>query len=859
MATTKIPELETTEDLSELHQYIPDWWPQGIVGLVAIFLVITAITKPENIKVWAGWIWYFLSYIFAGLRKKAVRFRIEGPCTKALKKISAEMPEIEIPDLKINWVGEDNLQSVLTSGKAIVKLKFDDDNTRNIVKATTIYVRDAFLPHAKGYLSSSLRKAIDLSITKKILLNVSFAQKNKQIVTQFINENLDHESEVLEKCEEVEEIDDHGLFTRIVLRELDSFGGKLFGRTVKSEYSHEADSFLQFMHKIATRDFEENTPLAFPESIIKVGVILVAKRETYLQYGLDPYLRRIKLGIAQGIKTFYLLARSEKVEVLKDVAKELLTSGNFSLLGGGKEYNDNEGRISICFCICVNEDSILVNSLSEIGEALNRQTPVQGVVTKVREQNIKVDINGIEGIINRANLSILNIPDARMYFTEGGTIKMIPIEMKENGLVEFSLKNTVSDPNHFLSSEVRIGDQIKGRITYIDDSFIKLDIGHEQISGKAFREDLTKSRFIFLHEKFSLGQELDFVVKAYNYDKGNVILTATDNDDVWPLKGQYRKGMTVTFKVCKKSLRSFLGELNEGIEGVLPYNELDFFEKEIEIRKNEIRLNDQISCTITDINNDERKVFLSCRDSRNNPYQDFFNVNSGGTFDFIIDEINTYGILGHLTGLDRDYDVHIPTYEMSWGKQEYTYRVKSKKKVTITSVDRKGDRFVGSFKSVIKHPLSDFQANHNEGQILTNLKVKSIFEHGISYSINYKSREYEGILFKGEISNLCFISSCLEFKNLAKTSLCIKQIDLEKNRIFLSLKDLTQKNFSAANLDYGVEYSGVILGRKNKNYAVLIKNEMVEGILETTNTYSVGEIISVSVALVGDKEIIFSD
>ncbi|WP_421753293.1 hypothetical protein [Croceimicrobium sp.] len=60
--------------------------------LVLTLVVIVAATKPENFKILFGYFWHVLAIPFKYFRKKAIRFQIEGPLTKALKRISKELP-----------------------------------------------------------------------------------------------------------------------------------------------------------------------------------------------------------------------------------------------------------------------------------------------------------------------------------------------------------------------------------------------------------------------------------------------------------------------------------------------------------------------------------------------------------------------------------------------------------------------------------------------------------------------------------------------------------------------------------------------------------------------------------------------
>ena len=306
---------------------------------------------------------------------------------------------------------------------------------------------------------------------------------------------------------------------------------KKIGKTIKGSIkNHE---FLQFVNQISIREFDDDTPLAFSRQILKVGIVLVAKEETFTNYGIKPYLRRIKLGMSKGIESFYLLARGNSVSILKEVAAQLLGTGNFVLINKPKEYHDSKNRSAICYCLRINDDSIISNTLRDIGQAIQEKTPIAGVITYVNENYLKIDVNGIEGYLRKQNLSVIDIQDARRFFKKNTYIEAIPIEIQESGVVEFELRNTKSDPNNILTTQFEIGKRITGKISYIEDNYVIVDLGMDKIEGFVFRKDLTYSRYRFLHRLFNKRVEYEFDVLGYNFERGNVRLRLAELKDPW--------------------------------------------------------------------------------------------------------------------------------------------------------------------------------------------------------------------------------------------------------------------------------------------------------------------------------------
>lgn len=834
-----------------IKQIFSDYGYYGLLGLIIIVLFFF----PDNAKKWAGWVYYFLGYCFKIFRKRAIRYRLESSCSKSLENFSKELPDIEIPDLSIEWIKkDDNIDTIFKEGKAIVKLNFDKDQTKNILKATTVYVKDAFLKHSKPYMSDKLKKALDFSITRKILLNINKNKKN--ILSQFIEYNISEIEEITEQISYIEEIDDNGLLTRIFIREINYWGTKLTGRLPKNEQKEEADNFLNFIYDIAIREPDDYTELQFIKNNLKIGVLLVAKKDTYLSYGLEPYLRRIKLGLAQGIETNYLLARDDKVSILKNIATKLIETGNFILINKPREFKDSKNRNVICYALRINKNSVISETIQTISTALNEKKELVGVITRVSENGLKIDLNGIEGFVKKKNLSILKVENPFKYFSKNSMISLIPIEIHPNGIIEYTVKGTKSDPNELLKNQFEIGKSIFGKVTYCDDNFIKIDFGNNKIEGIAFRNKLTYSRFIFLHKKFEVGKEYEFIIEGYYFEKNRIILSLKNLYDPWD-KLQIRKKEKVNFIPYKKGEKVFVGEIIEGVEAILPYSELSWFNSEIITKKNEIKTDNVYNCFVKEINKSEKRIVLTLKDYNNNPYQEYVKKHKNEIVEFKVQRIDDFGGIIGIT--ENGYNIYIPKYEQSWDKTSYNYKINNKYKASIKTIDKHFNRLLGSFKPIIKHPLDKFSEKYSEGQALKALKLIESYDWGCIFNIKFGGKNFNGLLFKGDISNIAYINSCSNIlKNITQIPLIIKSIDKEKNRIILSLKLLLKNNLKRLkDIDYNNSFNAIILSNHNdNNYVVLLKDIWIEGILETDNRYNIGDELRVRPASINDEKII---
>jgi small subunit ribosomal protein S1 len=836
----------------KIWEKINSWgYPAIVVILVALVLV-----KPEGIKLLVGWVWYFLSKIvFSSLRRKAIGLGVEARCTSAIKNFSKETPGFSLPEMQIRWVTEENVGIILQDGKAIVKLNYSYNDPKNVVAATSQYVKSALLSRTKPYLDISLKGALDFSIIKKILLSIRRFQND--YFTLYLTENPILDPAVRQKCAILEEIDDSGLLTRIVLKELDSFGSKIAGRLPAPEYNEEAHRFIDFIYRIANREYDEQTDLLFEDRFINVAIVLVAKTDTFEKHGVAPYLRRIKLALAKGVEDFYLLARNEKVDILKQVAKSLLDTGFFVQEHRPLEYKDFKKRPVICYYFKINKDSLIATATKEIASAKGDGTLLNGVITRVTSNYLKVDYNGIEGIVRKENISTIPIDDISPYFQEGELLELRAVDTNEDGLVNFETKSTKSDPNLLLQQNLSIGKLITGKIRHIDDDFIIIDLPGFKIEGIAFRQDLTYSRYIFLHEKFQIDEELAFNISGYDFSKARVKVALHDLKDPWE-DFHSTVGEVATFKVMRKLSKSFIGEIKEGIEGILYYSELAWLSEDAEAERNKIKLSDTIDCRIDKINRKDRFLTLSCK-INNSPIEEYFKVNKDTTVDFIITSITTFGINGLI---DNRWNIYVPNYLQTWnGKPAFQYKVGAKYKVYIKAAHDAKEKLIGSFREILTHPLEPFRQKYPEGTILGKCKVKSCHEWGCLIEIKVGSQPYEAVLFKGELTDKCHVNSAKGiFDENELIPLVVKEFDWEKNKVLMSLKELFRVNRpKVENLRYEDSYDSQIAAAKGKNYVVFIRGFWLDGILETSKVYNTGELIKVRPIRKDEKYLLLTD
>lgn len=827
----------TLQDIKELVSFLGlnSYW-----ALIAISLAV-CIINYDKLKLIVTDILYWIAKTVGFCKRTATKRKLEDICQKSFKSITNEVPELELPSLKINWIAQEKENVVVNNGEAIVFLKFDQDNTQNIINITSAYVKETILTVSKTYMSSQIREAIDYIVIKKCLNQVP---TSRSALSNFIKNNHEIIKQSQTVIDKICNIDDAGLMSRILFREYFEWGNRIYGRNIDEKYQEEASGFLDFLYNITSRGYDDPTKLQYISENIKVGVLLVAKIETFVEKGELPYVRRIREGFAKGIRTFYLLARNEKLDIIHEVYSKLMQSGNYELLNGPKEYKDSLGRDNICYCIEVNKNGDMAKTYSEINNAIAEKNILEAVITSVRTNELLCLINCIEVKIPRDKISTLIDLKLYHYFKSGNTIEFIPEEIETSGLIIGSILETNSNPQKMINNKFSVGSDIVAIVEKPEDSFVSFRVKDSDMRAVAYRKNLTYSYYSFLHHLFPVGSEHLFIIDEIDYINNKLFLKLSNLIDPWN-KIEYKIGQEVNCIVMQKKENCIMTEIKDGIKAILPFTETSWFESEMNQAKR-LKNNDIFKARIKSINNEERIVILMTK-SQESPYVKYYNELE--QYDYKVDAkiifSDSHGLYGQI---DEKYRVFIPLSEMHIGENYYKYKIGKSDTVFIKCVSKDHRSFIGSFKPFIEHPMQWFCDNYQSGIVLSKLSTTSITDKSVLFNIkcnNHKS--VVGLLPISEITNLCYLDSLdTLYKDGRTFPLVITDIDMNKCIVMLSLKKLLDKNRERINsLEYAKKYKAYVLKYEMNNAVIIIEKVWIEGILVDANKLNVGKKITV--------------
>jgi len=284
-------------------------------------VVIYLITHPDVAEKWGA----LLSRLFSKISRRAelssVALDIQGKIDSFSKSVNSEVSGILPYGVKIEWVtGELTKESFFRDGKIILRMNYHSNQDENIVHATMEYITRGMLSDSRPHIDERIMKSADLICTKKLI------EKERRTALQFyygeiLSPARKSDGELDKYVLIMQQLDESGYFTQILLRELQRLGATMQFSIPEKSVKEETKRFVEFLdEKINKKKPGVDVP-DFVGQKIRTSIVYVARMETGT---IEPHLRFIEGCVKREIDTIYVCARGEYNTLLvKELEKRL--------------------------------------------------------------------------------------------------------------------------------------------------------------------------------------------------------------------------------------------------------------------------------------------------------------------------------------------------------------------------------------------------------------------------------------------------------------------------------------------------------------------------------------------------------
>ncbi len=285
---------------------------------------------------------------------------------------------------------------------------------------------------------------------------------------------------------------------------------------------------------------------------------------------------------------------------------------------------------------------------------------LEGVVKIISSYGVFVVLGGVDGLSHITDLSCgrINHPEEVVQLDEKINVVILDFDDTKKRIA-LGLKQLSSHPWDSLSSELQVGDKVKGKVVVIADygAFIEIQPG---VEGLIHVSEMSWSLHLRSAQDFlKVGDEVEAVILTLDRDERKMSLGIKQlKSDPWTsINEKYPVGTK-----CKATVRNFTNfgvfvELEEGVDGLVHISDLSWTKK-IKHPSEFTTVGDILDVTVLEVDQENRRLSLGHKQLEENPWDVFetvFSANSvhEGTITAFVDKGATvalpYGVEGYVS------------------------------------------------------------------------------------------------------------------------------------------------------------------------------------------------------------------
>jgi len=433
----------------------------------------------------------------------------------------------------------------------------------------------------------------------------------------------------------------------------------------------------------------------------------------------------------------------------------------------------------------------------------------KGVVRNITNFGVFVDLGGIDGLLHVSEVSWGKVGKLEDLFAKGQEIEAKVIAWNpEKEEISLSLKRLIPDPWDNVEERVKVGETIKGKVVSLKDFGVFVEV-EEGVEGLIHISDLSWGYVKHPREVVKLGDIIEARVLEVDRGKKRISLGLKQVfPDPWEnIEEKYPLGSTVRVKVAKLNTRGALVEVEEGVEGKIPLEELSW--KRVNRVNEVLRKNQLVEAKIIAIDRENRQLLFSLRQLRFNPWEEVGKKWSVG--EIVEGRIERLMNFGAFVELSPEIEALLPLSEISWEPLKHPSQVLRKGQtlqVKIIELKPEEQRIVVSRRVLLPDPWEGIKNRYPVGSIHEG-KVVRIVDFGAFVELE---EGWDGLVHISEISDQRISSAAETLKEGERVKVKVIKLDDEERKIGLSIKQALKEEEEKVPREHTTTNGKVTLG-----------------------------------------------
>ena len=263
----------------------------------------------------------------------------------------------------------------------------------------------------------------------------------------------------------------------------------------------------------------------------------------------------------------------------------------------------------------------------EIIKQLEKGQILEGVVKNITSYGVFMDLGGVDGLIHITDLSWSRINHPNEIVELDQQLKVVILDFDEDkSRIQLGLKQLSKHPWEALADDVKVGDNVKGRVVVIADygAFVEISEGVEglvHVSEMSWSTHLRSAQ-----DFFNVGDQIEAKILTFDREERKMSLGVkqltpdpwTDITKKYPIQSKHT-GIVRNFT----NFGVFV-ELEEGVDGLIYISDLSWTKK-IKHPREFCKTGEKIEVLVLELDVDNRKLSLGHKQLTENPWDKYEN------------------------------------------------------------------------------------------------------------------------------------------------------------------------------------------------------------------------------------------
>ena len=261
----------------------------------------------------------------------------------------------------------------------------------------------------------------------------------------------------------------------------------------------------------------------------------------------------------------------------------------------------------------------------EIISKLEKGQILEGTVKNITSYGVFVDLGGVDGLVHITDLSWGRVDDPHKVVDLDQKINVVILDFDdEKKRIALGLKQLTPHPWDALSSALKVGDHVNGKVVVIADygAFVEIQPG---VEGLIHVSEMSWSQHLRSAQEFlKVGDEIEAVILTLDRDERKMSLGIKQlKEDPWEaIEVKYPVDSKHTAKVRNFTNFGVFVELEEGVDGLIHISDLSWTKK-VKHPSEFTQVGAPIEVVVLDIDKENRRLSLGHKQLEENPWDVF--------------------------------------------------------------------------------------------------------------------------------------------------------------------------------------------------------------------------------------------